>query len=240
MSVQNTSKLTKYITNLVIGIKYNSNYGLIDKWGEIVDEVLYTNNGYFDSKFFQRALTERSLDKIILNPQTDDHFRITNTDLIFKYKLKNVFKEDYEWFKNCIKKFIIDKIIIKYKIKNIMRIGIVYTHEFETHDINNALIRKIINENFNRPSDLRMSIRFPASESQYKKEINKYINTILSIGSIENDDNMKKFLISYDYQFIFDPVIEDIRQFSGDIDNKFFNKSFKSLDENVYFNIGDV
>jgi len=218
------------IKKITLGIRFERAYRLLDNWGVIVDNLLNVEESFFDESFFPQITSKNDFEKMLINSNTDDYLKITPHDLIFSYNFRNSdgFQEKFKWFQKVVKKEIIENIIEKFSLENFKRVGLVFEHYFDT----NSEIEKIVNTLFNtdiiEPKDIRFSARTPANiQIMLDKSKTDYINRIFTIANDDKDNN----IISFDYQYYFEPKIKDFSLFNMD---KFFKASITSLNQSIY------
>lgn len=230
------------IDNIAIGFRFERMFKLVDMFGNIVDDILDSKNSYFDTEYFPRIQAESPFDKSLLNQDTGNYLKITPHDIVFRHSFKakdnkkgnKEFAQSFPWFKRTVENYIIPEILIKYKINNFKRIGIVYTYELQEKNYAENLIKKLTNQSLVKATDLRISVRENVKESLLKKDINNYINKIYMVNTEEENKN----IVSFDYQYYFEPLIADIRMFSTD---NLINTSMESVKKTLYsWMTGDI
>ena len=124
----------------------------------------------------------------------------------------------------------IKKIIKKYNITGINRIGIIYNHKIESDQKKfiNA-ISTITNNNFSNIDDFSLSFskKESATSGVIKKGVNDYKNVIYLFRKISD----KELVIGLDYQKYFLPPLDDIE----DKDFEDFISNSKQYLENTFY-----
>ena len=218
------------INKLTLGIRFVRAYKLLDNWGLVIDNLLNQESSFFDDDFFPKVSSRNDFEKMLINPDTDDYLKITPHDIVFSYNLKEEegFETQFEWFQTVIKKEIINNIIKEFKVKNFKRVGLVFEHDFDTKNEINELVNALFNTDIIEPKDIRFSARTPANiEVMLDKNKNDYINRIYNITTTQDGNN----IISFDYQYYFEPEIKDFSLFNIE---RFFKASKTSLTQSIY------
>ena len=200
-------------SNFVFGALFKHSFGVLDRWGDIVDSLLY-NNKYFSSDFFQNISTQYTTQRDLMNPDTGDSLRLSSDNLIFTYYKKDSFEKSYGDFSRMVCSYLIPEILSKYGLI-IRRIGLVFSIP-----LNDEQIKKYssyyFNDNVQEIGDFRFSFRETTKSGKLLSGVNDYYNTIITIGNINN--TASRGLI-YDQQIYFDPLRADIRDIGKDFLN---------------------
>lgn len=226
--------MEKDISNITIGIRFSKKFKILDEWGGYFDTVLNNENKYLNTDYFTKVGLDNPNEKVLYNPETQNHLKISPSDVIFSHNIDNLnFKKEFEWIKQAFKNDVQEKLFRNTSINNFLRVGVVYTQTFDGVEVNKKFITKLLKSDDFDLTSIRFSKRTPVGEANLKKEINDYINIITSSTIDEND----KSSISYDYQQIFDPMIEDFRQANFD---KIVKDSFNYLKKEIFSKLKDV
>ena len=208
-----------HLTSLVIGIKYQPNFGFSEKIGDLFDELLYEKKSFFDKDFFKKIESSAEWKKLY-NEDNGNHLKVNHTDTILNFETT-----DFEKAKEVTDNFksqLLEKLLYKHKITRIQRIGFIYRFEFEDEDLVNGLVAKC--SSF-KTSDVRdLQLRFSkkiATTSLPKRDINDYDNVIYSIIK---DSNSDRILLMVDYQHYYIPLISDTKMIDFDKFIKRVNK----------------
>jgi len=221
------------IDEIIFGIRYQRYWHILDMTGDIIDKILRHKESPFDSKYFTKV-TEEPIGKIIHNPQTECFFKINTDDLIFKHNfdtekddvLKN---KDLDWFYSAVSDFIIQKLVIDYKIEQIIRVGIVYHHLIAKGDIPMGFINDTLGDLPGKTAKFNIDFhkKSGVEDSVIKKGVNDYKNVIYFLKS--RDDENYEFGI--DYQYYFKPFIDHIKEWDV---KDFITKSNECLKSKFY------
>lgn len=227
-----TSDIEIKISEVIFGVRFQRFWHILDISGDIADKILKDKESLFSKDYFTK-IREIERGRELFNEETECSSVITTDDLIFKHvfnekkaKLKG---KDITWFFDAITSFIIPKLLIYYKIKQIMRIGILYYHFVDAKDIStefiNSAIGKISGETAKFNLDFHKKI--PVEKSLAKKEVNDYKNVIYSIKNIDEE----KYRMGLDYQYYFKPHIDHLGDWNI---NDFLKKSQGYLYKTYY------
>lgn len=238
---------------VIIGIRYQRLWRILDIGGSVVDTILKNKNSPFilDTDYFTKV-GEEEKGMALMNPNTNCILRINIDDLIYKHVFDNSAgkgaKKSLNWFFNSIKKFLIPKIILDFKIQQIRRVGIVYNYYIDSKHISKEYISRVTENNSGEITKFNLDFhkKFPAEIALAKKEINDYKNIIYSIKHKETGDDKekedKKYEISLDYQYYFEPYTDHLEGWNigkfldssqAYLNNKFYpwlKKRFKNLE----------
>jgi len=238
---------------ILAGIRYQRLWRILDIGGSVVDTILKDKNSPFilDTDYFTKVAAEEKGMRL-MNPKTDCMLKINIDDLIYKHVFDNSAGKEAEknlsWYFNSIKKFLVPKIMIDFKIKQIRRVGIVYYYYIESKHISKEYISKVTDNNSGEITKFNLDFhkKFPAEIALAKKEINDYKNIIYSIKHKKTEEDKekkdKKYEISLDYQYYFDPYTDHLEGWNignfldssqAYLNNKFYpwlKKRFKNLE----------
>lgn len=212
MSIVN---LNDFLVGMAVGIRYRVNFSIEDNLGKIADQILYSNDSFFNPNVF--PLAQGNIDnKTLINETTGDKLIINNSNIILDVNLISKYKkEDYNILLNNYKKEIINGVFEKFKLKEINRIGVVKKYLFKEEDIASNFINKTIGNTLKGIDDinLRFSKRLPVSESIIKKDVNDYYNAIFNIFKLTGK---KELFMAIDYQRYYDPFLNDVTEIDYD------------------------
>lgn len=197
-----------YFIGIVLGIRFRANFSIEDQLGKIVDTILYSKNSFFNPDIFPnvRNLIGR---KMLFNEITQDKLSIDNSNIILEINFAEKSKFKKENISKIVKAFeheIISKIMLDFKIREIIRIGYIKKYIYQIKEFASSFVDKTIGNTIEGISDinLRFSKKFTNKESLTKKDIFDYDNVIFNIIKKSNFDEI---FISIDYQRYFDPFL---------------------------------
>jgi hypothetical protein len=221
-----------YLKKLVFGIRFEKTFRILDIMGHTIDTILHDKSSPFSTVFFPSLEELGSQDRILINREKGHFLRLTPSDIIFNYSLQsndNKIEKEINWFQNDALEFIIDKLIKNNKVKDIMRIGIMFMHEIEAENIGGKVISKLINkEKFNADQfTLSYGNKDKTIEGLVKKGVDDYINKITIIKQIS--DNNYDFTL--DYQYHFSPYLDYLTEWNN---ITFFDRAYTYLNDQFY------
>ncbi|MCK4386880.1 MAG: hypothetical protein KAV41_02240 [Candidatus Pacebacteria bacterium] len=207
--MKNTKDLQKNIVGITIGIKFARSFRVPDISGDIIDNILYSKETPFGAKFFPKVQENSNREKTIFNPETSDYLRINTDDLILGINIDDDFQKRFDWLKNDVLNYLRNVLFHKYQIKNVRRIGIIFSHKISKNKKLNEAISLLTNNKLTGVNniDISFSKKNPVRESLYRKGVNDYKNTIYNFNEMK-----ETLLTTLDYQYYFEPIIEDLRE----------------------------
>jgi len=223
--------LRKYLTGIVIGIRFGANFSIEDQFGQIVDHILYSKKSFFDPSVFPEVQNKIN-QRILINKKTSDRLLIDNSNIILEI---NFSKSDIGFNEKDIKKIyknfidqIINGIMKKYEIKKIARIGIVKRYLFDINAFADSFVDKTIGKTFKGVNDVNLifSKKLPLLKAIAEKT-SDYDNVIFNIIKTTDKDEL---FMGIDYQQLFDPFLSVSSQIKFDK----FIKSVDSFTDNEY------
>lgn len=189
------------ITQIVCGIQFSNAFKMLDKWGEIADEILYSDASQkiLGKEYFDNISNENGYQRQIFNSKTQDSFRLTHNNIIFTHNIAKSFDIEYA----IVKRFVLDYIFPKLIHPNILvvnRIGIVFTKLLSDQEME-IFISKVLAPELKDITDFRFAQKSTTSAGATLQDKNDFINKIYSVGGLQ--DNKKG--VSYDFQYYFSP-----------------------------------
>lgn len=220
----------KQVKNLIIGIKYKKAFKIQDISGQIIDHILNNSKSPFDQTFFPN-LAETSNRKKILKSDDGSTIRITEDEivLILSTNEENV-KQRFDLIKEKLIVYFEKYLFPSFGINNIARIGVMFEINAEKTNLIEEKIKGIVGEKKVHNIVLTFSEKLPTDSAMAQKDVFDYININYIIKTVTDDDaNLLSF--EYDYQKIFEPVINTLAEcnLSG-IYNTALNELEKSYD----------
>lgn len=200
MDLQNNVKA------ITLGIRFSRSFRILDISGEILDDILYSDSP-FENKY--ETIEENSnKDKFLRAGNKDEYLRINTDDIIINTLVDNNLQSRYDWLKNKIIPYLKNNLFLKHKIKNIIRIGIVFHHEFARFKELNNVILTLTNDRIKETNNIKLSFteKQIVPESLYRKGFSDYKNIIYTFDQKESN-----IVASLDFQYYNNPIIEDLR-----------------------------
>lgn len=197
----------EHITELTLGIRFNRSFRIPDIAGEIVDNILSGDKSPFSSKYFlevREGSGDSGREKILTNKKKE-YLRINTDDVILKIKVDGNFDERFNWLRNKVFPYFENELFEAYGIKNICRIGIVFSHEIPNWQKLKKMFAPFVEDKAFEADDVNFSFskRIPIKEALIKNNYNDYNNKIYSFR--ESKDIC---YIDLDCQHYYDPVVE--------------------------------
>lgn len=222
--------LKSKIIGISLGVRFVRTFRISDISGDIIDNILHCDKSPFDINFFPKIKENNAREKILLNDETNNYFRINTDDLILSISVDNNFDKKIDFIKNNVIPYYKETLFKKYKIENIKRIGIIFHHKLDKIEKINNLVKDLTSEKIDEINNINLSFskKLPTTEGLINKDINNFKNTIYTF-----EQQGEEIFFNFDYQYYYEPALQDLRD--TDIDNVIDNSS-KYLEENVYNN----
>lgn len=216
---------------LTLGVRFEKSFRVADMIGHIFDDVLHGKSSPFNTDIFPNYHELSSQDKALVHNERGDFLRVTVSDVIFRYYLKEADSStaEIEWFRNDACQYVLDRIFGRIKVANIYRAGIMYTHNIEASDLGGMVLTKLKHEGVNNVDQFSLTFgkKDTTAEGYVKKGVDDYINRINTIKQIAID----KYEFTLDYQYYFKPHLDKIDSWNFD---NFFQKSQTYLNDHYY------
>ena len=225
--IKMNEKFEEKIVGITIGIRFARSFRLRDVYGEIIDDVLFSKDSPFNTKFFP-AIQENSHEKTLYNPETTEYLRINTDDIILAVRVEQNFEKRFGWLKEDVFSFYEDQLFSAHSIKNIKRIGIIFTHKVEPQKTINEAISLFTKNTIKNPENFSLSFsqKEVSLNAISKKGVNDYKNVIYNFTEVEGS-----MLSEMDFQHYFNPSVEDLRDCYG---KNIFDEAKSFLVKNYY------
>lgn len=223
--------MEKYITNITLWIRFDRCFRINDVLWAITDDIVYNEDSPFKDMFQHQNQNQREM--LLEDLKGRYYMRINTDDIILWYDLlekENLnsilikFKKFYEYYK---------KLFNKYKIDNIKRVWIIFTHEINNNwDFFNETSSKLTKNKILKANNFSVSFSNKIQNDNWKLKswVEDYDNVIYLFQKIKKDT----ILLNLDYQRYFIPSIdlENIDELKFD---EFIFVSSKYL-KDIYYN----
>lgn len=234
-------QLNDKIIGMAIGTRFRANFSVEDNLGQMVDDILYSKNSYFNEKMFPEVYAKTN-EKFLYNRETKNYILINNSNVIVEFFFKDP-KESLmiEHIEEAYARQVIGGVLHDYGITQINRIGYIRKYLFKDQALSKDFLNKTIGNTIEGASDINLTFskKYTLSESERKVELNDYFNAIFNVIKPAEKDELQ---FSIDYQRLFLPALERVAHlnFSDFVDRvqKYNNESFvKWLKENYSLKI---
>jgi len=219
------TNLNDKIIDITIGIRFQRSFRIKDVLGAITDKLVYSESSPLN-EYFERQTQNNS--EMTLTNEQGSYLRVNTDDIILKHVIEKDIDKELKFLAEYLK--YIKKIIKKYNITGINRIGIIYNHKIENDQKKfiNA-ISGITNSQFSDVDDFSLSFskKLSATSGVIKKGVNDYKNVIYLFRKISRTE----LAIGLDYQKYFLPPLDDIE----DKDFEDFISNSKQYLENTFY-----
>lgn len=205
--------VTKSIDKVIIGIRYERNFGIMDESGKIVDIITKSRKSPFDKGFFTNVGEHLLRARTLETADRQSSIRLTTDDLVFQYAITKDFETDYKWVVNSCLPFFFDEILRPYKVSQYMRLGVIFSHKVTSPDFLEDFVSSLTASTISHPESLvvRFSKKIPYELALAKKEINDYRNVIFTVN--KENSNLQ---VDIDIQHYFNPFPEGVEEFNFD------------------------
>jgi len=212
------SDLTENIQDVTIGIRFNRSFRVKDVLGAFTDQLVYEKtsplNGYFDEQ-------NQDGKEMRLISQKGSYLRLNTDDIIFKHVCEKSFDKEMKFIEKYCD--FITKVLKDYKVGNINRIGIIFTHHIKDDAKKfNEIIKGLTGNHISDTQDFSLSFskKLATTDGSIKKGVKDYKNVIYLFKKLEKD----KMGIGLDCQKYFMPPLEkaedlDYKSFLGESEN---------------------
>jgi hypothetical protein len=196
------------IIGITLGIRFSRSFRLLDITGNIVDNILYSELSPFGKEFFPKIQELPSREKTLYNPSTTNYLRINSDDIILGISINQDFESKYDWIKTSILKYYKEVLFKNYQIINIHRIGIIFTYKIPKSKVPTSSIALLTNNSIKDAENINISFsrKIASSTALIRKNVQDYMNTIYTYEEL-----VESMVASLDYQYYYDPIIEDLR-----------------------------
>lgn len=203
------SDLKKNVIGITIGIRYSRSFRIPDISGDIIDHILYSPDTPFGTEFFSNVQENSNREKTLFNKKTSDYLRINTDDLILAFGISDDFDKKFKWLREEVVPYLANDLFRIYKIENIKRFGIIFTHKLQKNEKLTKAIASFTNNNVTEADNISLSFskKGATTEALFRKNVNDYKNRIYNFH--EYNEAIQADL---DYQYYYEPIIEDLRE----------------------------
>ena len=198
----------KTVKRLAFGVMFNHSFSILDEWGKIADDLLYSKNKKgigFSPSYFPSISQEYTTTRRLSNEGLGFSLELSSNNLVYTHTIQDDFEKEYAEFVNRVESCLIPKIIEKYELVT-QRLGMVFVCKIEEPFIK-RFKKKYFSEHAEDITDCRFAIRSVTPEGLLLTSNNDYINKIYTIGNLDNTLRG----ISFDYQLYFNPRQPEIK-----------------------------
>lgn len=216
---------TNNITQIVCGIQFSNAFKMLDKWGEIADDILYSDlsQKILGKDYFNNITSENGYQRQIFNSKTQNSFRLTHNSIIFTHNTKKDFNAEYNIVKEFVQRYIFSR-LIQPNILVVNRIGIVFTNILSNEEMD-IFKRKVLSQDLKDVTDFRFAQKSTALAGTTLLDKDDFINKIYSLGGLQEGNKG----ISYDFQYYFSPPNAQAEKITEDL----FKFAFNSFQTDV-------
>ena len=200
--------LDKYLVSSVVAVRYRQNFSIVDKFGTIIDSILYGKGTFFTPEKFQFVQHTKADEKVLFNNENNNNLKINTSNMILEIFIND--ESDLAYKEAAFRAFdnqIIQDVLKNNRIVQINRIGYINRYIFPIKELAENFINKTIGSTIDNVRDinLRFSRKYPIPEAQVKKEIYDYHNSIYNVIKQSDKDEIS---FSVDFQRYYEPFLE--------------------------------
>lgn len=179
--------LQNNIIGITIGIRFTRSFRIPDISGNIIDNILYSEKTPFGTKFFPKVQENSNREKTLYNPKTSEYLRINTDDLILGIEIDNDFQKKFDWLKTDVLNYFKETLFKEYKIQNIRRVGIIFSHKISKNKKLNEAVSLITDKSIDDVDNVSISFskKLVATEALYRNGVNDYKNTIYDFDEMK-------------------------------------------------------
>jgi hypothetical protein len=192
------------IEKLVLGVRYEPQWGLTDRLGAVIDAVLRQTGSPFDLDRFPVSQRSRSEHRLV--NEGDESLRINQQDTILEVRLGTRDLRAAQQIATDFDSFVLRPLREIAKLKMVHRLGLV----LQTVDVRGAVakspISKYIGPEFPNVTEMAMRFvrRIAAEEALVKKGVQDYRKVLYLMR--EQEDGRVTF--SIDNQYYYEPALD--------------------------------
>lgn len=216
------------IIGITIGIRFSRSFRIPDISGDIIDNILYSDKSPFGTSYFPKIQENSNREKTLFNPKTSEYLRINTDDLILGIEIENDFDKKFQWLRDDVLSYLKNELFKIYEIKNIRRLGVVFSHKIDKNKKLSEVITTFTNNEVIDADNISFSFskKDPSNEALIRKGVSDYKNRIYNFQEIEESVN-----VNLDYQYYYEPAVEDLRECFSE---KILNDAKSFLEDNFY------
>lgn len=221
------------IIGITIGIRYSRSFRIPDVSGDIIDHILYSEKTPFGTDFFPNVQENSNREKTLFNRKSSEYLRINTDDLILAIEINNDFEKKFKWLKEEIIPYFANDLFRNYKIQNIKRFGIIFSHKIQKNEKLINAVASLTNSKVIDADNISVSFskKAASTEALFRKGVNDYKNRIYNFQEFN-----EAVQADLDYQYYYEPAIEDLREcfvdkILDDADNFLENNFYNWLNE---------
>lgn len=194
------------IQQLAFGVRYDTQFKLLDRIGEVIEEILRADGTPFSPERF--PLTDSAIYQYrLINEKKDTLLTINTQDTILQLPMKTRNESQVDDWASDFQEYVLGPLRKIGGVRNIVRYGVLLRFkEEEAISIENPPIRRYLSTEFPSANslDMHFSRRLAMDEALVKKRVSDYRNAIYSVSQSESGSVQ----VSIDYQEYFKPALD--------------------------------
>jgi hypothetical protein len=207
MHAENVTQLAPAeIQQLAFGVRYNTQFKLLDRIGAVIEEILQADGTPFGPERF--TLSDSAIYQYrLMNKEGDNSLTINTQDTILQLPMKTKNESQVDEWASDFQEYVLGPLRKIGGVRNIVRYGVLLRFkEEEANSFENPPIKRYLSAEFPSANSLAMhfSRRLAMDEALVKKRVNDFRNAIYSVVQVESGDVQ----VSIDYQQYFQPALD--------------------------------
>jgi hypothetical protein len=194
------------IQQLAFGVRYDTQFKLLDRIGEVIEEILHADGTPFGPQRF--TLSDSAIYQYrLLNENGDSSLTINTQDTILQLPMKTKNESHVDDWASDFEEYVLGPLRKIGGVRNIVRYGVLFRFkEEDAISLENPPIKRYLSNEFPSANSLAMhfSRRLAMDEALVKKRVNDFRNAIYSLGQSDSG----KVQVSIDYQQYFQPALD--------------------------------
>lgn len=201
--------LKDQIIGLTFGIRFKKSFRIPEISGNLVDNILYSEGSPFGTDFFPKLEERSNREKTLYNPVSSEYLRINTDDLILGLVIDKNFSERFKWLKEEVLSYFQNTLFREHKIKNIIRLGIVFHHRIVESKKMVELVKTFTDNVVPEIDNINISFsrKTSTTDALVKKEVMDFKNQIYTFQKVD-----EVMFADLDYQYWYEPAVEDLRE----------------------------
>jgi hypothetical protein len=193
------------ITQVALGLRYQSHHRVSDLSGTVIDRVLKTKGTPFGSQLFPVA-QKQIYEHYLGNPDTEALLRLAPQDTLLRLPMDTQDIGIVQKAAEDFQLFVLNPLVEITELENILRFGFLLQLDCKSDDLVNPPIKSYVPKEFPDANSLSMRFtkRLKTEDGLFKKRISDYRYVIYTIE--ESEQGLVR--LSLDYQHYFIPALD--------------------------------
>ena len=204
---ENITKLAPTeIQQLAFGVRYDTQFKLLDRIGEVIEEILQADGTPFGPDRF--TLSDSAIYQYrLMNEKGDNWLTINTQDTILQLPMKTKNESQVDDWASDFQEYVLGPLRKIGGVRNIVRYGVLFRFkEEDASSLENPPVKRYLSTEFPSANSLAMHFnrRLAMDEALVKKRVNDFRNAIYRVVQSESGNVQ----VSIDYQQYFKPSLD--------------------------------